>query len=51
MGCVDGVPMVALEISCDQAEAVSALLSEARFGSVEVLADLAGHDRVVVGRR
>ena len=51
IGCVDGVPMVALEISCDQAEAVSALLSEARFGSVEVLADLAGHDRVVVGRR
>ena len=51
IGCVDRVPMVALEISCDQAEAVSALLSEALFGSVEVLADLAGHDRVVVGRR
>ncbi len=48
---VEGVGLVALEIGSDQAEAVASLLSEAGFGSVEVLADLAGHDRVVLGRR
>jgi release factor glutamine methyltransferase len=46
-----GVPLVALEIGFDQAQAVSALLRGASFGSVECLRDLAGHDRVVVARR
>ena len=34
-----------LEIGCDQAQAVEALF--APIGSVEVLKDLEGHDRVV----
>jgi release factor glutamine methyltransferase len=43
-------PMVALEVGFDQAAAVSALLRDAGFDSTEVLRDLAGHERVVVGR-
>jgi release factor glutamine methyltransferase len=46
-----GVPFVALEIGFDQAEAVSSLLAEARFGSVSVQRDLAGLERVVLGSR
>lgn len=56
---VADVPLVALEVGFDQAPAVCALLREATtthsgstaFRSVEVLPDLAGHDRVVVARR
>lgn len=48
---LDGVPTVALEVGFDQAVAVSALLSDAGYRSVERLRDLAGHERVVVGRR
>jgi release factor glutamine methyltransferase len=48
---LDGVALVALEIGAGQAVAVRALLRDAGFGSVEVLPDLAGHERVVVGRR
>ena len=48
---VDGVSLVALEIGFDQGDAVAALVSQAGFGSVERLRDLAGHERVVVGRR
>jgi release factor glutamine methyltransferase len=48
---LDGVWVVALEIGFDQGDAVAALVSEARFGSVERLRDLAGHERVIVGRR
>ena len=48
---LDGVSVVALEIGFDQADAVAALVSDAGFGSVERLRDLAGHERVVVGRR
>jgi release factor glutamine methyltransferase len=48
---VSGVKVVALEVGFDQAAAVAALLSRAGFGSVERLCDLAGHERVVVGRR
>ncbi len=51
ISCVDGVRLIALEIGMDQAAPVASLLGGAGFGSVEVLADLAGHDRVVVGRR
>jgi release factor glutamine methyltransferase len=48
---VGGVSMVALEVGFDQAVAVAGLVSDAGFGSVERLRDLAGHERVVVGRR
>jgi release factor glutamine methyltransferase len=48
---LDGVSFVALEIGFDQGEAVSSLLRGAGFGSVIVERDLAGLDRVVVGRR
>jgi len=43
--------LVAFEIGWDQAAAVVALLCENGFDDVEVIADLAGRDRVVVGRR
>jgi release factor glutamine methyltransferase len=46
-----GVPFVALEIGFDQAAAVTALLRGAGFASVARHRDLAGHERVVVGRR
>ena len=45
----DDVPLVALEIGLG--EAVAGLVSAAGFPSVEILPDLAGHERVVVGRR
>ena len=44
------VKLLALEVGFDQAEAVSELVA-AGFPSVERLRDLAGHERVVVGRR
>lgn len=42
--------MVALEISPEQADEVAALLGAAGFGSVQRHRDLAGHERVLVGR-
>ena len=45
------VPYVALEVGFNQAAIVAGLLTSAGFSSVERLADLAGHERVVVGRR
>ena len=48
---VAGVSVVALEIGFDQADAVVSLVRDAGFASVERLRDLAGHERVVVGRR
>jgi release factor glutamine methyltransferase len=45
-----GVPLVALEVGFDQAAAVGGLLCAAGFRSVQRLKDLAGHERVVVGR-
>ena len=41
---------VALEVGGGQAEAVSELMREAGFGEIEVRRDLAGIERVVVGR-
>ncbi len=38
------------EIGYDQAEAVSALMAKAGFAAIRVIRDLAGHDRVAVGR-
>jgi release factor glutamine methyltransferase len=45
-----GVELLALEIGPEQAGTVAALLTEAGFGCTEVLPDLAGQARVVVGR-
>jgi release factor glutamine methyltransferase len=45
------VPLLGLEIGFDQAGAVSELMADAGFPSVARLRDLAGHERVVVGRR
>lgn len=42
--------MLFLEIGCDQAEAVTGLLSENGFGEISVGRDYAGLDRVVSGR-
>jgi release factor glutamine methyltransferase len=43
--------LIALEIGFDQADAVGLLLADAGFAPIERLRDLAGHERVVVGRR
>lgn len=51
LGAVDGIPFVALEIGFDQADAVCELMAGAGFGDVERRRDLAGHERVIVGRR
>jgi release factor glutamine methyltransferase len=48
---LDGVPYVALEIGFDQGDAVAGLLAGAGYTSVERRRDLAGHERVIVGRR
>jgi release factor glutamine methyltransferase len=42
---------IAVEIGYDQGEAVSALLSAAGFLDIEIIQDLAGHDRVVVAKQ
>ena len=41
---------VAVEVGEGQAEAVAALMREAGFGAIETRRDLAGIERVVVGR-
>ncbi len=48
---VGGVPLLALEVGFDQSDRVAELLREAGFGRIEALPDLAGHNRVIVGRR
>ena len=40
-----------LEIGVRQAEAVSALMTEAGFDNIEVKQDLAGRDRIVQGQK
>ena len=47
---VSEVPLVALEVGFDQARAVAEMLA-AHTDSIEIVRDLAGHERVVVGRR
>ncbi len=42
--------MLFFEIGCDQAQAVSGYMEEAGYGEVMVCRDLAGLDRVVLGR-
>jgi release factor glutamine methyltransferase len=53
LGCVsaDSVKVAGLEVAPEQADAVSALLRRVGFGSIEVLRDLHGDERVIVGRR
>lgn len=41
---------IVLEIGHSQGEAVAEILHHARWGSVEILPDLAGRDRIAVGR-
>ena len=48
---LDGFSLVALEVGFDQTDAVAALLTDASFAQVERRCDLAGHERVLVGRR
>lgn len=45
------VPLVALEVGAGQADPVVSLLRETGFESIQALPDLAGIERVVVGRR
>lgn len=45
------VGVLALEVGLDQAGGVSSLLSGAGYSSIDVLRDLAGHERVVVAHR
>ncbi len=45
------VRLVALEVGAGQAASVSELLRDAGFASISRMSDLAGHERVVVGRR
>jgi release factor glutamine methyltransferase len=45
------VRLIGLEIGAGQAGAVASALDAAGFASVTRLADLAGHERVIVGRR
>jgi release factor glutamine methyltransferase len=47
----ESVRLVGLEVGPGQAPSVITLLRRAGFRSIEVLPDLAGHERVVVGRR
>ncbi|HEY7121124.1 MAG TPA: peptide chain release factor N(5)-glutamine methyltransferase [Solirubrobacterales bacterium] len=42
--------VVALEVGAGQAEAVADLIKAAGYSEIEIRSDLAGHDRVVVGR-
>jgi len=46
-----GAALLALEVGFGQAEAVAAIVQEAGFADTEAIADLAGIERVVVGRR
>src|SRR5438270_36192 len=48
---LENVPFVALEVGFGQADAVADMLARAGFVGVERLRDLAGIERVVVGRR
>jgi release factor glutamine methyltransferase len=50
-GQLDGVAFVGLEHGFGQGPAVAALVRAAGFTDVSTLRDLAGHERVTVGRR
>jgi release factor glutamine methyltransferase len=40
-----------VEIGADQGEAVTALFEESGYADIEIRPDLAGHDRIAIGRR
>ena len=48
---LDRISLVALEVGANQAASVRTLLQRTGFPSIEVLRDLAGHERVVLARR
>ncbi len=48
---LSGVSLVALEVGAGQAPAVEELLHGAGYATVERVRDLAGYERVLVGRR
>jgi release factor glutamine methyltransferase len=50
VGMASPVPLVALEVGEGQADAVASMLRDAGFGAVERRRDLAGIERVVIGR-
>jgi release factor glutamine methyltransferase len=50
LGLAPRPAVVALEVGAGQAEAVADLIKAAGYEEVEVRPDLAGHDRVVIGR-
>ena len=50
LGLAPRPAVVALEIGASQAEAVSDLIRAAGYADVEIRPDLAGHDRMIVGR-
>jgi release factor glutamine methyltransferase len=50
LGLAPRPPVVALEIGAGQADEVSRLISAAGYEETEIRSDLAGHDRVVIGR-
>jgi release factor glutamine methyltransferase len=45
------VRLLALEVGIGQAQSVASLLADSRTNSIEIVRDLAGHERVVVARR
>ncbi len=51
MAMLDDVEFVALEVGFDQGDAVSELLRTAGYAGIERRRDLAGHERVISGRR
>lgn len=51
VGAAGAIAVLALEIGSDQADAVAALLADGGFAAVARRRDLAGHERVLVGRR
>jgi release factor glutamine methyltransferase len=50
LGLAPRPAVVALEIGAEQADEVSKLIRAAGYTEIEIRSDLAGHDRVVVGR-
>lgn len=50
VAAADQIPLVALEVGFGQASSVAALVGASRSRHTEVLRDLAGHERVVIGR-
>jgi release factor glutamine methyltransferase len=50
VGAAAGVPFLALEVGATQAPAVAELVRQGGWAEVDAIRDLAGHERVVVGR-